>query len=397
MRFLTAGESHGPKLTVIVDKFPGGVTIDPSFFNKELLRRKVGYGRGKRMQIENDKVIFTSGIRFGVTTGAPIALEIENLDHKNWKGIMEPFCKETDERSIYNPRPGHADLAGVIKYKRKDIRDILERASARETAARVAVGTLAKTLLKSFGIDIFSFVYEIGGEGLHFENTLQSVLKKKVNVKDLHDLAEENDLRLPKKDRKKVYERIDLAKKEGTSLGGIFCVAAKGVPPGLGSHTQYDLRLDGILSGLLMSVPAVKLVSVGGGYLSSKLSGKEIHDAIYYSKSHGVYRKTNFAGGIEGGITNGEDIILTCFMKPIPTILSPLHSVNLITLKEEKAVYERSDVTAVSACSIVAEAMLAIGIANALMDKFGSDTLSEIKTNYTAYLASISRLWKKSF
>jgi len=396
MRFLTAGESHGPKLTVIVDSIPGGVPLDPSFFNSELKRRKIGYGRGKRMQIEEDKVTFTAGVRFGETTGSPVAMEIENLDHKNWKGIMEAFAQKNKERAIFRPRPGHADLPGIIKYHREDIRDILERASARETASRVAVGALAKSFLKLFGIEIYSFVWEIGGVGVNFEKGLKSILKKKLLPAELHNLAEKNDLRMPIADRKKVYDAIDNAKKEGTSLGGVFTVVATNVPPGLGSHIQYDTRLDGVLSMLLMSIPAVKLVNVGGGIFSSKYSGKDYHDAIYYSSKRGVYRKTNYAGGIEGGITNGEDVVFTCFMKPIPTMLTPLSSFNLKTLTAEEAVYERSDVTAVPACSVVAEAMLAIGIANAFMDKFGKDNITEIKQCFLDYQTSISKLWKKS-
>lgn len=396
MRFLTAGESHGIKLTVIVDQYPGGVAIDPSFFNKELQRRKVGYGRGKRMEIEKDEVVFTSGVRFGETTGAPITMEIANLDHKNWLSIMEPFSPPTKIKSIVTPRPGHADFAGGVKYKREDLRDILERASARETAARVAVGALAKTLLKLFNIEIFSFVYEIGGVGTDLEMTLKKILMKKKDIRKLHSLAEENDLRMPLKDRDSVYRTIDRAKKEGTSLGGVFCVIAKGVPPGLGSHIQYDLRADSYISGLLMSIPAVKAVIIGGGLFSSVLTGKDFHDALFYSRKRGVYRKTNFAGGIEGGITNGEDLVFTCFMKPIPTLLSPFPSVNLKNLKEELSVYERSDITAVPACSIVGEAMLAIGVAKLFLDKFGRDTLSDIRHNFDSYLASISHLWKKS-
>lgn len=397
MRFLTAGESHGPKLTVIVDGFPGGVPIDPSFFKNELKRRKVGYGRGKRMMIEEDDVQFLSGVRFGETTGAPITMEIENLDHKNWKGIIEPFIKETEAKAIYKPRPGHADLPGAIKFNRKDMRDILERASARETAARVAVGALAKSLLKLFDINILSCVWEIGGKGVSFEKGLKSLLQKKVNMKELHSKAEKNDVRIPLEDVTEVCQFIDKAKAEGDSLGGVFTVAATSVPPGLGSHTQYDKRLDGFLSGLLMSIPAVKSLSVGGGYLASKLSGKHFHDAIYFKKKCGVYRKTNFAGGIEGGITNGEDIIFTCFMKPIPTMLTPLPSINVKTFKAESATYERSDVTAVPACSVVAEAMLAIGIATVFLEKFGEDNIAHIKTFYGAYLDSIKQLWKKSF
>lgn len=397
MRFLTAGESHGPKLTLIVDRFPGGVKIDPSFVNAELKRRKVGYGRGKRMQIETDKVIFTAGVRFGETTGAPIAMEIENLDNVNWRGIMDIFGEENDKRAIYKPRPGHADLPGIMKYKRKDIRDILERASARETAARVAVGAIAKSFLKCFDISVYSVVWEIGGTGLKFKKELDMILKKKKDFANLHIQAEENDLRMPLNDRTKVYERIDKAKKEGDSLGGIFTVVVRGLPPGIGSHIQYDMRLDGILSSLLMSIPAVKAVFVGGGIFSSEKGGRNFHDAIFYSKRKAVYRKTNYAGGIEGGITNGEDIVFTCFMKPIPTMLTPLPSFDIKNMTEDAAVYERSDVTAVPACSVVAESVLAIGITSAFLEMFSFNSLSSIKANYQNYITSIAHLWKKSF
>lgn len=395
MRFLTSGESHGPKLTVILDEFPAGVFIDPSFVKNELKRRKVGYGRGARMSIEVDEVIFTSGIRFSETTGAPISMEIENRDFKNWVHQMSPFADYNDERSITKPRPGHADLAGIIKYERRDIRDVLERASARETAARVAVGAMAKILLSNFNIKMFSVVWEIGGTGISWDRGLMKLLTKKEDIMTLHEMAERNDLRIPLENRKDVYEHIDRAKKNGDSLGGVFTVVAKGVPVGLGSYIQYDKRLDGYISAMLMSIPAVKAISIGGGLFSSVRTGVNFHDSIYTNGSH-ISRLTNFAGGIEGGISNGEDIIVTCFMKPIPTLLTPLDSMDIKTGKNSKAVYERSDVTAVSACSVVAEAVLAFAIANAFTDKFGKDSLNEIKRNYNSYKRNISRLWKKS-
>ncbi|MCX7770479.1 MAG: chorismate synthase [Proteobacteria bacterium] len=394
MRYLSAGESHGQKLTVILDGYPAGVYIDPSFVQKELIRRKVGYGRGLRMQIEDDKVNFTSGIRFSETTGAPITMEIENKDFKNWIDVMSPFAKYSENRAIYRPRPGHADLAGMIKYERKDIRDILERASARETALKVAVGSLSKILLAYFNIKIYSVVWEIGGKGIDWKEGLKKILNKKEDIEKLHNFAEKNDLRMPLRNRKEVYNAIDMAKKNGDSLGGVFSVVVKGVPIGLGSHIQYDKRLDSKLSSNLMSIPAIKAVSIGGGVFSSELSGKNFQDAIYLDKK-GVYRKTNFSGGIEGGISNGEDIIVTCFMKPIPTLLTPLPSLNFKTCKAEDAVYERSDVTAVPACSVVAEAVAAFTIADAFTDKFGKDTITELKRNYTGYKKMLAKLWKK--
>lgn len=394
MRYLSSGESHGPKLTVILDGYPGGVFIDPSFVQKELIRRKIGYGRGKRMQIEDDKVNFTSGIRFYETIGSPICMEIENKDFSNWTDIMSPFAKHSTKRAIYKPRPGHADLAGLIKYERNDIRDILERASARETAMKVAIGALSKILLANFNIKIFSVVWEIGGIGLDWQEELMRLLKKETDIEKLHYIAEKNDLRIPVENRNNIYKRIDRAKKEGDSLGGVFTVVVKGVPIGIGSHAQYDRRLDYKISANVMAVPAIKAISIGGGFFSSQLTGKNFHDAIYVGKN-GVYRKTNFAGGIEGGISNGEDIVITCFMKPIPTLLTPLPSIDFETGKVAQAVYERSDVTAVPSCSVVAEAITAFVIADMFVDKFGKDTLKELKRNYSSYQKMLRQRWKK--
>ncbi len=394
MRYLSSGESHGPKLTVILDGYPAGVSIDPSFVQKELTRRKVGYGRGKRMLIEDDRVNFTSGLRFSETTGSPICMEIENKDFCNWKDIMDPFASYSDKKAVYKPRPGHADLSGLIKYERRDIRDILERASARETALKVAVGALSKILLSNFDIKVYSWVWQIGGVGLNWSDELLQLLNKKRDVKMLHNMAEKNDLRIPIKDRKSVYEKIDFAKKEGDSLGGVFTVVVKGVPIGLGSHIQYDKKIDYKLAGNLMSIPAVKAVSIGGGFFSSQLTGKNFHDAIFINKS-GIFRKTNYAGGIEGGISNGEDIVITCFMKPIPTLLTPLPSIDFKHGKSSEAVYERSDITAVPACSVVAEAVAAFTIADAFTDKFGKDTLQEIKRNFNSYRKILNKIWKK--
>lgn len=398
MRFLTAGESHGQKLTVIIDGYPGGVKIDPSFINNELKRRMVGYGRGGRMSIESDEVIFTSGIRFSETTGAPITIEILNKDFKNWESIMSPFADYNDDRKVLKPRPGHTDLAGLIKYKRDDIRDILERASARETASRTAVGAMCKIFLKLFGINIYSLVWEVGGVGLNVNEMVSKLLKKEVSAKKLFDKAEKNDLRMPveKKIIEKVKKKIDSTKEEGDTLGGVFTVVATGLVPGLGSHCQFDRKIDGILSGLLMSIPAVKAVSLGGGLMAGELEGSKFHDEIFFDKKTGVYRKTNFAGGIEGGITNGEDIVFTVFMKPIPTLKKTLQSFNIDTKKIEPASFERSDVTAVSACGVVSEAMIAFGIMKEFLLKFGSDNLVDIKNSFHNYIQSINHLWKKS-
>ncbi|MCX7991300.1 MAG: chorismate synthase [Proteobacteria bacterium] len=397
VRFLTAGESHGIKLTVIIDGYPGGVKIDPSFINNELKRRMTGYGRGGRMSIEKDEVVFTSGIRFAETTGAPVTMEIINRDYANWEKIMYPFADKISDREVLKPRPGHTDLAGLLKYRRNDIRDILERSSARETAGRVAVGAMCKSFLELFKIRIYSFVLEIGGVGLNTKDMLNKLLKKEIDPEELFLNAEDNDIRIPadKNTIKKVREKIDLAKKEGDTLGGVFTVVAKGLFPGLGSHCQFDRKIDGILSGLLMSIPAVKAVSLGAGFFANATEGSEFHDEIFFNKKRGCYRKTNFAGGIEGGITNGEDIVFTVFMKPIPTLKKPLRSFNIKTMKPESASFERSDVSAVPACAVVAESMLAYGIMNEFLLKFGSDNINDITSSFNSYLDSINHLWKR--
>ncbi len=398
MRFLTAGESHGPKLTAIIDGYPGGVKIDPSFINNELKRRMIGYGRGGRMKIESDKVIISSGVRFSETTGAPITMEIINNDYQNWEALMSPFAEFTEDRMVLKPRPGHTDLAGILKYNREDIRDILERASARETAARVAVGALCKIFLRYFGINIYSFVWQIGGYGMDPQKELEGLLSKKVKAEDLFLTAEKNDLRMPADEKtiNNVKKQIDKFSESGDTLGGIFTVVATNLIPGLGSHIQYDRKLDGKLSALLMSIQAVKAVSLGGGFLFSKKSGSKFQDELFFEKKKGSFRRSNHAGGVEGGISNGEDIVFTCFMKPIPTLRSPLCSFNLKTLKKESAAFERSDVTAVPACAVVAEAMLAFGIMNEFLLKFGSDNMKEIENNFNSYLKSISHIWKRS-
>ncbi len=398
MRFLTAGESHGKKLTVIIDGYPGGVKIDPSFINRELKRRMVGYGRGGRMAIESDEVIVTSGVRFSETTGAPLAMEIINRDYQSWEKVMMPFSEKTDDKVVLKPRPGHTDFAGILKYKREDIRDILERSSARETASRVAVGALCKIFLANFGIKIYSFVLEIGATGLNTHHMIKKLLNKEIDLEKTFLKAEENDLRVPadKKVIDRIKKKIDAAKEEGDTLGGLFTVVATGLIPGLGSHCQFDRKIDGILSQLLMSIPAVKAVSLGGGFFVADAEGSRFHDEIFFDKKKGVYRKTNFAGGIEGGITNGENIVFTVFMKPIPTLKRPLQSFNIKTKEPDLASFERSDVTAVPACAVVAESMLAYGIMNEFLIKFGSDNLKDIEKAFQDYLKSISSLWKRS-
>ncbi len=379
LTFTTAGESHGKCLIVIVNGFPAGVPLVESDINEDLKRRQGGYGRGGRMQIESDKVCILSGIRKKTTIGSPICLKIEN---KDFKIDVLP--------DVTRPRPGHADLPGIIKFGQKDIRNILERASARETAARVAAGALAKILLTKFDIKVLGYVKGIGG-----------INSKKI-IKDPDEI-------LKRRNKSKVYcldesvegkmiNKISEAKKKGDSLGGIIEVMAFGVPPGLGNHTQWDLRLDGIIAKALMSIQGIKGVELGLGFNFSKKFGSQVHDEIFYknnkevSTTGGFKRTTNNAGGIEGGMTNGEVVIARAVMKPIPTLKKPLRSVDIITKEPKSASTERSDICAVPAVSIVGEAVVAFEIARVFMEKFGGDSINEAARNYEGYLNQIREL-----
>ncbi len=371
LTFTTAGESHGKCLIVIVNGFPAGIHLDESGINADLKRRQGGYGRGGRMQSESDKVCVLSGTRKNITIGSPICLKIENKDYKI--DILP---------DVTRPRPGHADLPGAIKFGHRDVRNILERASARETAARVAAGALAKILLARFDINVLGYVKGIGG-----------VNSKKIVKSPDEILRNRNKSKvycLDKLTEAKMIEKIKKAKKEGDSLGGIIEILAFGIPPGLGSHAQWNLRLDGILAGALMSIQAIKGVEIGLGFGFSKKFGSQVHDEIFYCKDKGAFsRATNNAGGIEGGITNGEVVIARAAMKPIPTLMKPLRSVDIITKKPENASTERSDVCAVPAVSVVGEAVMAFEIARCFMEKFGGDSIDEVTRNYDGYLEQI--------
>ena len=375
--FKTAGESHGKCLIAMVEGFPAGVFIDEAVINKEMKRRQGGLGRGGRMQIEEDRVEIVSGIRKNITLGSPICLTIKNSDYK------------IDELPpVTRPRPGHADLAGVIKYNQKDARNILERASARETAARVAAGAVAKILLSLFGIGVFGYVKGIGG------------INSDKFVKDI-DVAEKIREKSPvycidQDIEGKIIEKIKQTAEKGDSLGGVIEVIVHGLPVGLGSHTQWDLRLDARLAFALMSVQAIKGVELGLGCNAADKFGSEVHDEIFYEKpkqdkslTGGFKRLTNNAGGIEGGISNGEPIVVRAYMKPIPTLKKPLRSVDLLTKEPIMATYERSDVCAVPAASVVCESMVAFEIARAFLEKFGEDSIDEVKRNYEGYLSGI--------
>jgi len=373
-RFLTAGESHGQCLTAIVEGMPAGLTIDVDEINKDMARRQQGYGRGGRMLIETDKMEILSGVRFGETMGDPITVKIANKDWENWTGRMSVSGNQ-EGTLVTAARPGHADLTGIKKYDRKDIRDILERSSARETAARVAVGGLAKQLLKACGIKIVSQVTNIGGVQIDAANTVYADLGNTLSDLNCYDAVAEE----------KMKEKIRQAKTDGDTLGGIFEIAVLGVMPGLGSHIQWDRRLDARLSGALMSIQAIKGVEIGAGFDYANLPGSLAHDEIFLDELQHVYRKTNHAGGIEGGMSNGETIVVRAVMKPIPTLMKPLRSIDIQSKEAVLACKERSDVCAVSAASVVGEAMTAIIVAQALLEKFGGDSVGDLKAAIAHY------------
>lgn len=393
IRYLTSGESHGKALIGILEGIPSGLPVSSVGIDIDLRRRQGGYGRGGRMKIEADRANILSGIRFGKTIGSPIALLIENKDWQNWQNIMSvppaPSLNKGGSKGglVTSPRPGHADLAGAVKYDTHDMRNILERSSARETAMRTALGAIAKRFLAEFGITIGSYVIQIGSQ---VSGVRSQVLEEKDLMK-LFKKAEQSLVRCPDAEAsKKMIKLIDRAIKEGNSLGGIFEVFAAGVPVGLGSHIQWDKRLDGKLAQALMSIQAIKGVEIGMGFEMSRKSGSEVMDEIFL-KSSEFYRKTNNAGGIEGGMTNGMPIIIRAAMKPIPTLRKPLHSVDINTKKPIKAAYERSDICAVPAAGVVGEAMTALVIADTFLEKFGGDSMAEVKRNYNSYLKYLSK------
>jgi len=372
MRFLTAGESHGEYLTAILEGFPKGVKIEKKIIDHELARRQSGAGRGKRMAIEEDKVQITSGLRNKITLGNPIAVLIKNKDARI-------FAQKADNQPCLSvPRPAHADLAGALKYQEKDVRNILERASARETAARVCVGSICKQFLGNFDVKIASFVTGVGSIVSN---------KKPKSVSEIIAKSKNTKLGCIDTDKEKLMlKEIESAQKSADSLGGTIEIWAERVCPGIGSYSHFDRRLDAKLASYLMSIPAVKGVEVGLGFEYAREKGSLSHDAIYYSKGKGFYHKTNNSGGIEGGISNGEPVVLRIAMKPIATLTKPLDSVNLNTKAKAKAIVERSDTCAVTACAVIAESMCAIALTEGFLDKFGRDSLKEITRNYSNYL-----------
>ncbi len=385
-RFTTAGESHGPALLAIVEGVPAGLQIDGERIDAELRRRQGGYGRGGRMRIESDRAEILSGIRHGQTLGSPITLQIRNRDWENWTVAMSPSALDgpvDDEtlRRVFLPRPGHADLVGILKYDRHDARDILERASARETAARVAAGAVARQLLGAIGIEIGSHVVMLGGIEANVPDELPA---------DLNEVVEPSPVRTLDPDAEsRMIDAIDEAKKNGDTLGGVFEVVVRGVPVGLGSHVSWDRKLDGRLAGALMSIQAIKGVEIGMGFQAGARPGSRVHDAIIAGDS-GYVRAGNAAGGLEGGITTGAPIVVRAAMKPISTLMRPLPTIDIRSGERGDAVRERSDVCALPAAGVVGEAMVAIVLAGAILEKFGGDSVTELRRNLDGYLAQIA-------
>jgi chorismate synthase len=404
LRFTTAGESHGKAFVTIVEGLPAGLPVAADAVDRDLARRMQGYGRGARMKIERDRIEWLSGVRAGETLGSPVAMLIANRDWANWEDVMAYEAAdgkpagELRRRRVSRPRPGHADLAGVLKYDRLDARDILERASARETAARVAAGALAKRLLDEFGVEVGSHVVTLGG--------VIAARPAELPV-PLNDAADRSEVRvLDASVEPEIVRRIDQAKQAGDTLGGEVEVVARGVVVGLGSHVSWDRKLDGRLAGLLMSIPAVKGVEIGMGFAAARRPGSEVHDPIIGApgsravappiagdRRGGFRRSSNNAGGLEGGITTGEPVVVRVAMKPISTLMSPLPTVDLSSGEPANAQSERSDVTAVPALGVIAEAMVALALADAMLEKFGGDSLGEMRRNYHAYVSSLGARW----
>jgi len=400
IKFLTAGESHGKALTTIVEGFPANLPIKKSYIDLHLKRRQIGYGRGGRMKIESDAAEILSGIRGGKTLGSPISLLIKNNDWNNWLDIMDIEKPYGNKSKVSVPRPGHADLVGISKYGYDDIRNSIERSSARETAARVAAGSIARKLLEEFGIKIGSFIESIGGvySDKNFAETLfQNKIRMDFNAWSLSKKADESIVRvLDKKHEQKIVNKIKAAKKKGDTVGGTFIVVATGLPVGLGSFVHYNRRLDSAIAAAIMSINAVKGVEVGPGFEEAEHYGSKVHDEIIKSGVH-LTRKTNRAGGVEGGISTGLPIIVRAAMKPIATLMSPIESVDLSSMRKVDARRERSDFVAVPACAVIGESMLAWVIAEQFLIKFGGDSIAETKDNFNNYTKKLYNRINKKF
>ena len=385
LHVVTAGESHGPGLTTIVEGLPAGLELSQAAIDRDLARRQLGHGRGGRMKIEKDAASVTSGVRHGRTMGGPIALQVANRDYKNWEERMNPWPVEADVPEVHLPRPGHADLAGVQKFGFTDVRNVLERASARETAARVAGGALAKEFLRALGVEIVSHVTQIGSEKAPVPSGEPALAD--------FDAVDESPVRcLDAEATKAMVNEINVLRKKNESIGGIFELRAYGLVPGLGSHVSWTQRMDGLIAGALLSIQAAKGVGLGDGFDLAGRPGSEAHDEIFYSEERGYYRETNRSGGIEGGMTTGEPLVARVAMKPIPTLTKPLRSVNIATKEPAQALRERTDSCVVPAAGVVGEAMLAIVLAGAYRDKFGGDHIDDVKAAVSAYCSRIG--WK---
>ena len=391
IRFTSAGESHGQALISIVEGLPAGVPVLAAHVDSELARRQQGYGRGRRMQIEHDTVELLSGVRAGETLGSPIAMLIRNHDWKNWQEIMDPAPRAEDalegrKRQVTRVRPGHADLTGILKYDREDARDILERASARETTARVAAGAVCKRLLSEFGVCVESHLVHLGGIDAARPSPMPAEINAAADASPLRTLDPVAEAAM--------IARIDQARQEGNTLGGICEVVVNGLPVGLGSHVSWDRKLDGRLAAAMLSIPAVKGAEIGQGFDAARRTGAEVHDEIEMApdrpRTGNVRRRTNRAGGLEGGMTTGEPLVVRVAMKPISTLMKPLRTIDTRTGASAEASAERSDVTAVPAMGVIAESMAALVMANAFVEKFGGDSLTELRRNYDAYLSHIA-------
>jgi len=392
LRFMTAGESHGPGLSAILEGLPSGLLIDPAAIDAQLRRRQGGFGRGGRMKIEKDQAQFTAGVRHGCTLGSPIALQIANRDHKNWQEIMGPFTVAPDpaKRVVHTPRPGHADLAGGAKHRFTDLRNVLERASARETAARVAVGSIARQFLEFFGVQVCGHTRSIGPVQVDLR------IPQDLALESIASRAAENDLAMLDGS---LYDdavaEITAARKAGDTVGGVVEVIVSGLPPGLGSHVHWDRKLDGRLAQAVCSIPAVKGVEIGAAFEDAKRRGSVVHDPVSGSSEGGWSRTQNCAAGLEGGITNGEPVIIRAAMKPLSTLMKPLATIDIATGEAAKAAVERSDVCAVPACGVVVEAMVAFVFADAWLEKFGADCMADIEHNVERYREEVRR-WVQS-
>jgi chorismate synthase len=392
LRFTTAGESHGQALVSVIEGVPAGLPLLAAHIDTDLVRRQQGYGRGRRMQIEKDSAEILSGVRAGETLGGPIAMLIRNRDWSNWQAIMDPAPREGEEegvlrrRAVTRVRPGHADLTGILKYDREDARDILERASARETTARVAAGAIARRLLAELGVTIGSHLVHLGGVDAVRPNPLPADLNAASDASQLRTLDPSAEAAM--------IERIDEAKKAGNTLGGVCEVVVDGLPVGLGSHVSWDRKLDGRIGAAIMSIPAVKGVEIGMGFQAARLPGSEVHDEIALepgrTRAGNVRRSSNNAGGLEGGMTTGEPLVVRVAMKPISTLMRPLGTFDVATSAAASATAERSDVTAVPAMGVIAEAMIALVLADAMLEKFGGDSLPEVQRNLDGYLSHVA-------